>query len=211
LNKTDKRQNLVRTAANVFVEKGIQNATMTDVAKEAGVDRRTIYRYFENKNNLVVECVIFALKIGNEIQDRLVEKQSGNGLEKFLNFQYDLVKEEDHHDFIKLVTDFDRLQEVRFNDLDETLITTYIKEASHSFNINQQLLSEGVADGSIKNIDTAEVAKTIHNVIWAVLQKQHFANEYLHNKLEVDFSDIIKGQLEMYEDYLKGEKYEIKK
>jgi len=211
LTKADKRSSIIKKAANVFVEKGIHNTTMADVAKSCEVDRRTLYRYFDNKSVLVLESVIYALRVGNVLQDDLAKAQTGNGLERFMGFHYALISAPDKYDFVKLVTDFDRNQELHFTDIDEELLKEYVIEATHSFNLKEQILSEGVKDGSIKQINTTLVAKTIHNIIWAVLQKQHFANEYLHEQLEVDFKEVICNQLEMYEDYLKGENYEVKK
>jgi len=202
--KNKKRENLIIKAIDIFVKKGIYDTTMTDIANNANVDRRTLYRYFESKNHLIVEVVVYALRIGNQFQDDLAAKQVGNGLNRFINFHYDLVNETTHHDFIKLITDFDRLKELKLAEIDQDLVNDYINEAMHSFKLKEKILAEGVADGSIKQIDTVEAARTIHNIVWAVLQKQHTSSEYIHQRLEVDFGVIIKQQLEMYKEYLKG-------
>jgi len=40
-------------ALRIFAEKGFQNATITEISKEAGVSEATIYEYFGTKEDLL--------------------------------------------------------------------------------------------------------------------------------------------------------------
>jgi AcrR family transcriptional regulator len=77
-----KRELILRAAGPVLQREGINGATMGAIAKEAGVDRATIYYYFEDKHAIFREAIHDGLgemiadleKIaasGDSVQDRL--------------------------------------------------------------------------------------------------------------------------------------------
>lgn len=51
-----RRQSILDAAMAVFSRKGYQQATMADVATEAGISPGAIYRYFDSKVDLVHQC-----------------------------------------------------------------------------------------------------------------------------------------------------------
>ena len=53
--KPDKRQEIINTALDLFVEQGFHGAPMALIAERAGVGAGTIYRYFENRDILIRE------------------------------------------------------------------------------------------------------------------------------------------------------------
>lgn len=48
-----RREQIIRAAYDVFASKGVTTATMSDVAKNAGVGQGTVYRYFPNQRVLL--------------------------------------------------------------------------------------------------------------------------------------------------------------
>lgn len=63
----ERRQEILDAARRVFVDKGYDNATMNDIAATADVSAGSIYRYFENKRDLIAaaanSCVEDDLRI----------------------------------------------------------------------------------------------------------------------------------------------------
>jgi AcrR family transcriptional regulator len=51
------RRQLVVAAEECFLDFGVRRTTMDDVARRAGVSRPTVYRYFSDRDALVVEVV----------------------------------------------------------------------------------------------------------------------------------------------------------
>lgn len=52
--KQQRRQNIIQIAKDLFLEQGVQNIQMQDVADAAGVGIATIFRYFPKKEYLVI-------------------------------------------------------------------------------------------------------------------------------------------------------------
>lgn len=52
-----RRRSIVTAACDVFSRKGVENATMAEIASEAGLSPGALYRYFENKEQLASSCM----------------------------------------------------------------------------------------------------------------------------------------------------------
>jgi mycofactocin system transcriptional regulator len=50
---TTTRSDVARVALQLFVERGFEETTMDDIAAELGLGRRTVFRYYASKNDLV--------------------------------------------------------------------------------------------------------------------------------------------------------------
>ncbi len=53
----ERRRHILAAASRVFHQRGVQAATMTEVATEAGISPGLIYRYFPSKEDLVASCM----------------------------------------------------------------------------------------------------------------------------------------------------------
>lgn len=60
-NPTERPQQILRAALEVFGEAGVANTTLDEIADRAGVSKGTIYLYFPNKEELFRETVRQAL------------------------------------------------------------------------------------------------------------------------------------------------------
>ena len=65
--KQNKRTRIIDSAIVIFAEKGYHLVNMNDIATKAEVAVRTIYRYFNNKEDLLI--AIFEEKMGELIQE----------------------------------------------------------------------------------------------------------------------------------------------
>ncbi|CAH1202324.1 hypothetical protein PAECIP111891_02144 [Paenibacillus allorhizoplanae] len=55
--KQNQRNNILNQAFRLFIEKGIQNATLQDIAEACSIQRRTVYLYYKNKEDVALELV----------------------------------------------------------------------------------------------------------------------------------------------------------
>jgi len=57
VDKEEMRKSILAAAMNVYVAKGFHAANISDVAKEAGLGKGTIYLYFESKEALAISLI----------------------------------------------------------------------------------------------------------------------------------------------------------
>lgn len=76
-----KRKVIIREAARVFNRRGSHGTTLEDVAERLGVTKTALYRYVNNKNELLCACHEEAMEIAFEHLDE-GERAGRTGLEK---------------------------------------------------------------------------------------------------------------------------------
>jgi len=70
--KEQKMNNILEAALSLFMEYGVQKVSMAEIAKKAKVSQVTIYNYFESKDKLVNEVIVYYVdKIGYEYEQLL--------------------------------------------------------------------------------------------------------------------------------------------
>jgi TetR/AcrR family fatty acid metabolism transcriptional regulator len=94
LQKQDKRARIVDAAVHVFAEHGFFNATIAQIAREAGVADGTIYLYFKSKDELL-------FRLFDEKMSALLEEAKGqlakepdapSRLTRFIHLHFALVE-----------------------------------------------------------------------------------------------------------------------
>ena len=76
----DIKERIVEVSAGMFLRKGIRSLTMSDLAKELGISKRTLYEHFENKEQLLEACLDF-WKCEKQRFDEEVNNQGFNPVE----------------------------------------------------------------------------------------------------------------------------------
>src|SRR5690606_9286010 len=51
-------QEIILGSLDLFLKYGIRSVTMDDVSSEMGISKKTVYKFFENKADLVHKCVM---------------------------------------------------------------------------------------------------------------------------------------------------------
>lgn len=83
---TSKRGQIIRSAVNLFREKGYDGTKISEIPERAGIGKGTFYQIFRNKEELFIEC---ADSIFNEIGENVPEiQQEVDPLKKLLNRAY---------------------------------------------------------------------------------------------------------------------------
>ena len=53
----EKRLEIIERASSVYMKYGVKSVTMDDLARELGISKKTIYKYFDDKSELVRSIV----------------------------------------------------------------------------------------------------------------------------------------------------------
>ena len=154
------REKLIDVARQLFVHKGIENTTMSDIAAASDKGRRTIYTYFKNKReiyNAVIERESEQLvKRLRSIKDR-EDLDVTAKLEMYLKVRFDFLTEAmpRHEGLLQWIgRDQRRIDRIRRLALDKEL------------DMFKALVAEGVSEGAFD----AGQAKRLPTVEWFVFQ-----------------------------------------
>lgn len=81
----DKRKEieLIGSVAQLFMKLGIKSLTMDEISRQLGVSKKTLYKYAEDKNDLVKKAVQLSIA-GEECVICELNAQEGNAIDKIL-------------------------------------------------------------------------------------------------------------------------------
>lgn len=81
--KIIRQADIINAAEKIFFQKGYEQSTMDEVAKEAQYSKRTLYCYFQSKEQLLQAIIFRAFRILNEmIKKELIDQTNLTGLAK---------------------------------------------------------------------------------------------------------------------------------
>ena len=151
--RDEKREAVLRTALQSFLEHGYHRATLNDVAERLNITKPALYNYFRGKDDILFEC----WALGQERVDEFIteiEASGGNGLARLRRLT---------HAYARIMaTDFGASL-VRFDSRDLSEKNRKVmRAAKKSVDLTfRRYITEGIADGSIKPCDAKLAAFAI--------------------------------------------------
>ena len=191
-----KKKIIMDMAMKVFGEKGFKNATISQIARNAGVGDATIYEHFKNKETLLQS-------IPSEFTDILIEdfnhhllgiKGAFNKLRKFVWWWLDYMEKNPGYGTITLL----ELKTSR-----NFLKTGGYQKAREFYHLLTDIIKEGQDEGSIKKDINVYLARSViigaleHNIIRWLLKERTYSLlayaddlvEFFMSMLKEEFSD----------------------
>jgi AcrR family transcriptional regulator len=156
-DQATKREAILQTSAQLFLEKSYGRTSLNDVAEMLEITKPALYHYFRNKEEILVECYRLGTAMIGESLDQIA-KQCGTGLEKVEAF----------------IRTYANLMTVNFGRcvmrLDEGDLSSAARAEvrSHKRKIDRRLRSfiqEGIEDGSIAPYDPKMAAFAIAGAV----------------------------------------------
>lgn len=202
MDKRRERQDLIiAKAKETFLEKGLFHTVMDDIADSVGLTRRTLYRYFETKEDLAFETAILLLNEWNNYQESIFNSLVGNGIQRLEYFLINLIDYMSNKiEIMKFLGEFD------FYFQDETLIELSTDSMIRFDGIileSDRLLTEiinlGQEDKSIKSdLDVQLMVATISNILWSFGQRIAIRGKAMEKESGFHAIDLIKNQVDIY-------------
>jgi TetR/AcrR family fatty acid metabolism transcriptional regulator len=185
-NKNNKYDLILEAAVKVFSRQGFYQSTVAQIAKEAGVADGTIYLYFKNKDDILVQFFSYRTK---QVFDRFRAevKKADNGLDKLRN----LIR--------RHLTEFQRDRDMAVVYQVEThqnsrLAESQIREMSVMYqDLVSEIIETGQQDGSIrKDLYVGLVKRFILGAVDEVI------NTWLHSEKDYDLVSMADPLVELF-------------
>lgn len=176
--ESEKKRKILNSAIKIFGEKGFQNATISEIAKDAGIGDATIYEYFKSKEDILLEIPVEITKeLIPQINDHMMGiKGALNKLRKFIWWWLNYVEKNPGYGSIVLL-------ELKTN---KNYVSTNAYQAARNFyQIVLDIIKEGQEEGSIKKDINIYLARSIcvgaieHIIIrWLLKEKKYSLTQY---------------------------------
>ena len=189
--KEQRRESIIDAAETVFFSKGLENATMDDVANAAELSKGTLYLYFNSKEQIYLAIIMR----GFAILDQLFKEASQNainGLDKvraigqaYLRF-YD---EYPNYFMGLLYYESNKFTPEQIAELQEVCD---VDRSEHSLNQLVVAIEEGQNDGSIKQtIEPLKLALLLWSMSTGVFQVSHYKEKLVLERRGLSSGDVI--------------------
>jgi len=197
-----RRQKIVEAAERVFLQKGIENATMQDIADEEKVGVATVFRYFPKKEMLIIEVASNIVET-EFFSYRAITGQPGTGLEKLekmLDAWIGFVQARQDH--LKFLEFFDNY--VANKGMSPDIMERY-EDVFQRLTMFEDVLREGIKDGSIRqDADVTEVIATVSHSLMSLAQKLALRGKIIRMDSTVEPARQLQMLKEAFLEYLKN-------
>jgi len=176
------RDRMLRAAAACFNQKGYSGTSLKDVAHQLGLTDAALYYYVKNKEELVYQCYLRAAELGRSAMQRAREG-GGDGLAQatsyIRNHVATIVGDEGP---VAIMSEIPSLKTAHRND-----ILSISRRHSLAF---EEILTKGIADGSIANCDVRMTGNAIMGAInW--IPKWFHGDAAMAKQVVDKFPDIL--------------------
>jgi AcrR family transcriptional regulator len=150
----EKKENIKKTALQVFARYGYYKTTMDDIAEGVGIKKNSLYYYFSNKESLFEEILREeSEKMFNSVKEAVSKVESVDEKIRmfFREFHcYGRKKKQNYSISIDKMIEFGQVVDEYFNDY-YNVVLQMLKE----------ILDEGSQSGELKKIDTEKTASIL--------------------------------------------------
>lgn len=146
MKKTDRKNDILHSARDLFHDKGYNDTTIDDIVQKAGVGKGTFYRYFSNKTDLLMHKMDLihehfkTLLIESLHPESSIEVNIATALDTFLNYYRENIA------FFRILEE----QCIKHPDLFGEAIRKRTKENLNHF---RTLVTQNIESGKLKPAD----------------------------------------------------------
>lgn len=75
---------ILTSSRELFLKHGLRNVTMDDIARKLGVSKKTLYQYYQDKNEIVLTITKDIIRLNSQDQD-LIASKSTNAIDEIIH------------------------------------------------------------------------------------------------------------------------------
>lgn len=186
VDKVQKRKDIALSCVELFIQSGINDLTISQVAKSAGVGKGTFYEYFKNKEDIVFEIVTILMQRHNE---RKKEKLShaASTKEKIICF-FDFFYNPEDSDLREIYKEF---VAINMSTQNQEMIAFQTECHQSYLRWVDEIIQEGIAKGEISQ-DSTKLIQALFSMSTGI---------FIHSLTTNNITDV-QGELANYIDAL---------
>lgn len=197
--KEIRRNDIIEAAEKVFFAKGYALATMDDVAREAEFSKRTVYVYFNSKEQIYFEIMVRGYKLLNGmLATELQNKEDDSALEKIRQMGRTLLKfSNDYPDYFKSIMEYENNETDFDNGIPDKLREECYAQGEIIVNYLTDALQTGIEEGAIRNgIDVVNTAFILWSCVLGIFNTTRKKANYFRYYHKRNPEDLISEAFE---------------
>ncbi|WP_342805091.1 TetR/AcrR family transcriptional regulator [Alteromonas sp. M12] len=180
------RNKIINVAKQMFLDQGIVLTSMTDITKSAKIDRKTLYNYFSNKEELAT-AILEDLKKNSTIMKNTQSYQGDSGFEtltQYFTILFDTLQ--NNKESVLYTIHFDYFSEEQ----------TYFVGAKNLNELKEtplyKILKAGVDDNSINNfgLSMSKLMGVVFTPFYTTAQQLCRREKVYKEVYDIEFSDL---------------------
>lgn len=201
----DRKASILKAAEKVFFEKGLDAATIEDIAAEAELAKGTIYRYFKDKEELILTITLKAARIFNSIGDKEIAACRSTWEKMAAAIKSYLIFYHDYPDYFFLFFSWDNIK-IDFNSAPAGSIRAEYLKATEAMQLAfLKIIEKGIEEGTIRQIDNPQKTLFIFmNTLFGYFRTLVTRKELIEKRFGYTFDDCINDLIVLVERAFKG-------
>jgi len=192
--KEIRRKDIINAAEKIFFNKGYHRATMDDVAREAEYSKRTVYIYFDSKEQIYFEIMIRGYKLLIEMLKANLQKNTAptaiDELRQMASTLYQFSN--DYSEYFRAIMEYEN-SELDF----QKGIPEHSKEECYA--LGEQVLGyltdtlkKGISEGSVRSdLNIKYTALTLWACIIGIFNTAKKKKYYIENYHGIKSEDLV--------------------
>ena len=187
--RRNRKQEIIKTAARLFREKGYHATSMDDLADECGLYKGSLYHYFTNKEHILQEVIQSYFEVALQSLER-VSLSKATPMQKLRkSVQAQMRAIESHRDVVSVALREDRAVSSPYREI-------YIAQRDRFEGCIARILEEGIEKGVFRNVDVKLTTKALLGMCnWATIWYRQDGN-LSSSKIAKHFADLMISGLE---------------
>jgi len=179
------RTRIIQAATKIFSEKGYQDTSMEDIAKEIGVTKATLYSYFDGKKDIYnIIATSASQRMRDTLERSLTKHDYVAALGGIVNWKIDLLKE-----FIHTSIDI-----VKLSPKDEDVVKILRDEREKDLKSLQDFFQDQINSKAIRSdVDAYTLSNIVLALYWEMITQLYagFDKDKVHETWSKSMTAII--------------------
>jgi len=194
--KEQRKNDIIDAAEKVIFSKGLETATMDEIAEVAELSKGTLYLYFKNKEDLYLAIHARGTRILRQMFEKAAHKHE-QGLDKALSIGYAYLEFSHRYaDYYNAMIYYES-HAVELTD-EDSFAHACLQEGEAALQVLAEAIAGGIADNSIRSdVDPFKTALILWGQSMGTLQLQSLKGDALGEKLNIDFEELVHLSFDM--------------
>jgi AcrR family transcriptional regulator len=189
--KEHRREEILNAAQKVFFTKGLQAATMDEVAEVAELSKGTLYLYYKSKEDLYLAVMMRGMGILYTMFEPIALSQEPTvvKLMKMTEAYYEFFQK--HRNYFRM---FYFLQYPHFHkQVSDEMLQSCTGENQRVWNLALRVIQQGVEDGDLRSdISPMEMGVIIWSSANAIMMRMDTQRDYFQDTMQVNLEDVLR-------------------